>query len=445
MRTILTIILTATVLLVALGVVIGPRAGAVLEAMGRVPEATPVRVHEIAVGSVTEVVSAPGVIEPFRKVDISAEVSARVDALPLREGEMVRAGDIVVKLDDRDLRAALASVTARRDAEKFRLQSEQQRLAGPRATLVLAQRTLERQTSLLSTGDVSQQAVDEALQQVQDLEASIASAERTISVLESSLAAAEADISRADEAVRRTVITSPIDGVITLLNAEVGELVLVGTMNNPGTVIMTIADLSRMILNAEVAETDVARLRAGQTAQIHINAYPDVIFDGQVSRVGLQRTVTAGQNPFFKVEIDVDLDGRQILSGLAANVDVRIEEHQGLVLPSQAVLQRPVDELPPHARSSPSIEAGRRVTPVVYRLVDGKAVCTPVQLGPSDLASSLAREGLTAGDVVVIGPFKVLEKLADGEMIRPDDGAGVPTAVPAPSRESSESAIEVRL
>ncbi|HMN96448.1 MAG TPA: efflux RND transporter periplasmic adaptor subunit [Phycisphaerales bacterium] len=430
MRTILTILLTAIVLVMAAAIVVGPRAGAVFEALGRVPSATQVRAHEVAIGTIIEVVSAPGVIEPFRKVDVSAEISARIDELPFREGDAVQSGDVIVRLDDRDLRAALASVTARRDAERFRLQSEQQRLAGPRATLTLAQRTLERQEALLATGDVSQQAVDEAIQRVRDLEASIASAERTISVLESSLAAAEAEISRAEEAVRRTVITSPIEGVITQLNAEVGELVLVGTMNNPGTVIMTVADLSRMILNAEVAETDIARLRTGQQARIHVNAYPDFAFDGSVSRIGLQRTVALGQNPYFKVEIDIDLDGRRILSGLAANVDVRIAEHEGLVLPSQAVLQRPVDELPAHARSSPAIEAERRVTPVVYRIVAGRAVATPVRLGPSDLASSLVRQGLGAGDVVVVGPFKVLEKLVDGDAIRRDDDLGAADGSP---------------
>lgn len=386
--------------------------------------------HRVEIAAVAEAVSAPGLVEPRRKVDISAEVSARVVDLPFREGDAVRTGQIVVRLDDRDLKAALESVKARRDAERYRLQSEQERLAGPLASLELQRKTLERQSRLLESGDASQQTVDEAIQRVRDLEASVAVITRTIAVLESSLAAAEADIARAEEAVRRTIIASPIDGLVTRLNAEVGELVLVGTMNNPGTVIMTIADLSAMLLRAEVSEADVARLRPGQRARIHLNAYPDQVFEGAVDRIDLQRTDKVGQTPFFGTEIAIELDGRQILSGLAANVDVEIASHEGLVVPSQAVLQRPTEELPLEVRELPAVDQTRRVASVVYRMIDGKAVCTPVRIGPSDLKSTLIREGLASGDEVIIGPFKHLEKLKHGDPVRREGSA---TSAPAPA------------
>ncbi|MFO0875190.1 MAG: efflux RND transporter periplasmic adaptor subunit [Phycisphaerales bacterium] len=441
MRTLLTIVGTVFVVAIGLLVIAGPRMKEIAAAMRSGAAPTSVRVQQAAPGEVTEVVTAPGLVEPFRKVDISAEVSARVVSLPFREGEFVHKGDVVVKLDDRDLKAALQSTMARRDAEKYRLQSEQQRLAGPIATLDYQRKSLERQQKLLTTGDVSQQVVDEAEERVRDLEASIASARQTIAVLESSLAAADGDIARAEEAVRRTTIISPIDGLVTRLNAEVGELALVGTMNNPGTVILTVADLSRMLLKAEVAETDVARLAANQKSRIHINAYPDTVFTGTLERVDLQRTEKTGQTPYFEAEISIDLDGRQVLAGLAANVDVEIETHRGLVVPSQAVLQRPVEELPVEVRDSAAVDSSRRVVPVVYRMIDGKAVCTPVRLGASDLTTTLIRDGLAAGDTVVIGPFKTLEKIKHNDPIRIEDSAKESRA--AEARDGSS--VQVRM
>lgn len=417
----MTIVGTLIAVFIGLGVIAGPRIKEIAAAMQGGAEAVAVRVQPAATGEVTEVVMAPGLVEPFRKVDISAEVSARVMALPFREGDLVHANDVVVRLDDRDLKAALESSRARRDAERYRLQSEQQRLAGPISTLEYQRKFLDRQQKLLATGDVSQQVVDDAEQRLHDLEASVAASRQTVAVLESSLAAADADIARAEEAVRRTTIISPIDGLVTRLNAEVGEMALVGTMNNPGTVIMTIADLSRMLLKAEVAETDVARLAPSQKARIHINAYAETVFTGTLERVDLQRTERAGQTPYFEAEIGIDLDGRSVLAGLAANVDVEIAKHQGLVVPSQAVLQRPIEDLPKEIRESPVVDSTRRVVSVVYRMIDGKAICTPVRLGASDLVNTLVRDGLAEGEVVVVGPFKSLEKIKHNDAIKLED------------------------
>lgn len=392
------------------------------------PKGTKVRTHVVDHDTLTQTVSAPGLVEPRTKVEISAEISARIVELPFREGDQVKKGDIVVRLDDRDLLAGLASTKARREAERFRMESEQAGLAGPTSSLEFAKRQLERQRQLLDTGDISREAFETAQQRVDDLEATLDSRRMTISVLENSLAAADADISRAEEALARTIIRAPIGGLVTRLNAEVGELVLVGTMNNPGTVIMTIADLSHMLLKAEVAESDVAKVHESLPARIHINAYPDVVFAGVVERVDLQRTDKAGQAGYFETEVRIELDGRQILSGLAANVDIEIAEHDGLVVPSQAILQRAVDDLPESVRLDPIVDQARKVVPVVYRMVDGKAVCTAVRVGPSDLIGTLVLQGLAEGDVVVTGPFRALEKLKDAEPIYVEEVAPKPTS-----------------
>ncbi|MEY4810506.1 MAG: Macrolide-specific efflux protein MacA precursor, partial [Planctomycetota bacterium] len=196
------------------------------------PEATVVRMEPASVGVLVETVSAPGIIEPKRKVDVSAEVSARIVELPHREGERVRAGDLIMRLDDRDLKAALQSVEARRDGERYRLEAERSRIVGTQNTLENARATAQRQESLFRAGDISRQAYEDSVTRAADLDAQFQAQKNTIVQLEKSLAAAEAQIDQQREALRRTVVVAAIDGIITQLNAEVGELVVVGTMNN---------------------------------------------------------------------------------------------------------------------------------------------------------------------------------------------------------------------
>jgi HlyD family secretion protein len=383
--------------------------------------ATEVRMTEVKNGVLVESVSAPGVVEPKSKVDVSAEVSARIMELPAREGARVKKGDVLVRMDGRDLQAALAGAEARRDGDRFRLEAERSRIQGARQNQENVRAILARLQALHDTGDVSRQQLDDAIARARDVESQVQAAEKTISQLEKSLAASEATIEQSREAVRRTVISSPIDGVVTYLRAEVGELAVVGIMNSPGTLIMTVADLGAMHLNAKVAETDIARVAVGQDAKIYVNAYKDDPFDGNVSEIALQRTVEKDGTGSFKVLVNLDLKGRQIFSGLTGNVDIDIARQEGLLVPSQAVVERPVNDLPESVKSSPLVQKNRRVTTVVFRVVDGKAVVTPVVTGPSNLTDTLIRDGLSAGDIIITGPYRSLEKIKDGEAVEKED------------------------
>lgn len=383
--------------------------------------ATEVRMTEVKNGVLIESVSAPGVVEPKSKVDVSAEVSARIMELPAREGARVKKGDVLVRMDGRDLQAALAGAEARRDGDRFRLEAERSRIQGARQNLENARAILARTQALHDTGDVSRQQLDDSIARARDVESQVQAAEKTISQLERSLAASEATIEQSREAVRRTVIVSPIDGLVTYLKAEVGELAVVGIMNSPGTLIMTVADLGAMHLNAKVAETDIARVAVGQDAKIYVNAYKDEPFDGKVSEIALQRTVEKDGTGSFKVLVNLDLKGRQIFSGLTGNVDIDIARQEGLMVPSQAVVERPVNDLPESVKSSPLVQKNRRVTTVVFRVVDGKAVVTPVVTGPSNLTDTLIKEGLTAGDTIITGPYRSLEKIKDGDAVEKED------------------------
>jgi HlyD family secretion protein len=359
-------------------VVAGPSALKMMPSFGVSEEPLAVRLATVASRELVETVSAPGELDPEVKVDVSAEVSARVLEVPFREGSTVRKGELIVKLDDRDLQASLSAQMARRDGERFRLRSEQERLASPASQLVNAKSALERQESLFKTGDVSRATLDDAVARVRDIEAQIASAKEGLSVIESSLAAAEADIQRARELLKKTTIFAPIDGQITELNAEPGELVVVGTMNNAGTKILTIADLGSVRLKAKVAESDVARVRAGQAATVRVNAYRKREFQGTVERVALSRGTEqsfgstsggtgSGSGGWFKCEVNLQLtDGETLLSGLAANVDIVVDRTQGLLIPSQALMERKLDDLPTTMVDSPLVDKIRKKATVVF-------------------------------------------------------------------------------
>ena len=384
---------------------------------------TEVRMSEVKQGVLVESVSAPGVVEPKRKVDVSAEVSARIRELPRREGARVKKGDVLVRMDGRDLQAALSGAEARRDGDRFRLEAERSRIQGARQNQENAQAIRARLQALYDTGDVSRQQLDDAIARARDVESQVQAAEKTIAQLEKSLAASEATIEQSREAVRRTVISSPIDGVVTYLKAEVGELAVVGIMNSPGTLIMTVADLGEMRLNAKVAETDIARVAVDQSSKVYVNAYKDDPFDGNVSEIALQRTLEKDGTGSFKVLVNLDLKGRQIFSGLTGNVDIDIARQEGLMVPSQAVVERPVNDLPQGIKDNPLVQKSRRVTQVVFRVVDGKAVMTPVSTGTSNLTDTLVKDGLKAGDMIITGPYRVLEKLKDGEAVQKEDAS----------------------
>jgi HlyD family secretion protein len=426
------LIVMAVILGVALAglVVAGPSAFKWMPSFGGSGAALAVRLATIAERELVETVSAPGELDPELKVDVSAEVSARILELPFREGATVRKGEVLVKLDDRDLKASLDAQMARRDGERFRLRSEQERLASPTSQLANARATLERQESLFKTGDVSRADLDNAIARVRDLEAQISSAKEGLSVIESSLAAAEAEIERAKQLLTKTTIAAPIDGQITELNAEPGELVVVGTMNNAGTKILTLADLGSVRLKSKVAESDIARVKAGQPAVVRVNAYRSREFKGSVERVALARGTEqsfgssaggtgGGQGGWFKCEVKLDLaEGETLLSGLAANVDIEVARTKGVLVPSQSLLEKKLDDLPKDVAASPLVDQVRKKAIVVFRMVDGKAVVTPIKTGASNLSDTMVVEGLAAGDVVVTGPYRVLERLRQGDAIR---------------------------
>ena len=402
-------------------------------------QVTHVRIETVQTSEFVEIINAPGEIRPEVEVDISAKVSARIDELPFDEGDHVTGGDedtessLLVRLDSKNFESQLSSAIANRDAQQARIEvekanilSQKASLEGTGASLKQTHREFERQKQLLESQDISQSSFDEVESNLQQLRSqfeamkhSIKAAELNLTVMEHNLTAAEARVEEAREALSYTTMYSPIDGVITQLNAEVGEVVMTGTMNNPGTVILQVADLSKMILLAEVDETNVGQVAIGQKAKIHIPAFWEKEFDGIVQNIALTQRQSRTGAKYYKTEILISGDVSKLYSGLTADVDIETNRHQDVIkVPSQSVLARRLDSLPLDiTKDNPVVDQKKTQIPVVYLLRDGKTVVTPVQIGPSDLTHTLIRQGLNIGDEVVVGPYKILEGLGHDQSV----------------------------
>lgn len=377
-----------------------------------------VRAEPVSTGSLVRTVTAPGFLEPVTKVSISARISAQITDLPFEEGDPVNKDDVVVRLDNADLLAQLASGEAS-------LLAEQARLDGARATFINAVAEWERQQQLYSTNDVAKSALEQA-------EAEKLRAESNLRATEAAIEMARAGIQRIREDLRYAEITSPITGVVTQLNAEAGEIVITGTMNNAGTVILEIADLSEMIVKVECDETDVADVRVGQKARIFLTAYPDETFEGTVRHIALKSTKARNNSDVFIVEVLVKTEGRTLFSGLNASVDIEVETLEDVMLaPSQAVFDKRIDELPDEVvRDNPAIDSQKTFARIVYEYRDGKAFAVPVRTGPSDLRTTSLIAGVEPGAKIITGPYKALSALKHGDSVRLADAKPSPGDAP---------------
>lgn len=386
-------------------------------------------------GTLVRTISAPGTVTPTVEVNISARVSAKIASLPFKEGEAVNAGDVVVELDSKDLQAAVAASEAQllaaqanfKGAES-RYLSEEALMLGIKSTYDKAVADWERQQELFKSGDISQADLDiykaeldrtksQHLSRVVNLQ----SVKSSVDEAGARVKIAEANLAQTKENLAYGTIRSPISGHITLLNAKVGEIVVVGTMNNAGTVIMKIADLSEMLVKARLAEIDAPRVKEGQRVQVVINGFGEKKFEGTLRRVGLQSKVNLQDaTAYFEGEVLLLLgDEKQVKAGTTASVDIEVEAMENVVMvPSQAVLDKRVEELPKEIRESALVDRDKTFAQVVFVKKDGKAVLTPVRAGGRNITKTAIDQGLNADAEVIVGPFKALQELTNGASVR---------------------------
>lgn len=431
---------------------LGPKVNDYLSSQRQSGLGEEVEIETVAAGELVRTVSAPGSVIPKTSVNISSRVSGNLIALPFAPGDAVREGEILAEIDPKELQARLSAAEARLLAEKAQLASvraslaaEEAGLAGLRASLDNAVREYERQSELHASGDVSRAAY-EAAQAERDRQesayrsrvASIEGAKANVESAQAGVAVAQASVDEARENLGYTVIRSPITGVVTSLNSKVGETVL-GTVQNIGTTIMTVADLSEMLVEAQLSELDAPKVIEGQRVRIAVSGYRGEEFAGELRHVGLQSKASSDGTSYFDAEVLLTLEeGQRMLSGLTASVDIEVETIEGLVtVPSQAVKDIRVEDLPREIRKDPLVPENRTFAQVVF--VFDPATSTvkmrPVNVRASNLTHTAIEAGIEVGDRIITGPFRVLKNLNDGAKVR-DIDAGEDDSEDASASES---------
>jgi len=352
---------------------------------------------------VTQVVKASGGIRARVSVDISAHVVAKIERLYVKEGDTVRAGQPFLELERQAFTAA---------ADSWQAQLRQARTGVRQAEVDLADAEvkLRRGRRLTAEGIVSGEALEAA-----ELERT--SAELRLEQAREAVEQAQANLAKALDDLSKTTIAAPVSGRVVELNAEEGEVVVSGMMNNPATRIATIADLSELLAELDVDENEVVRVAVGQPVTVTVDAVPDRSYRGRVVEVGSSGSTRAGQGDvtFFEVDVLLDDADERLRPGMSVRAEIEVAAREdALVVPIQAVVERE-----PEAPDEPAEGGGERtVEEVVFVVADGKAQRRRVATGLSTVTDVEITAGLEAGEQVVTGPFRTLRDLDDGDAVR---------------------------
>lgn len=396
--------------LLAIGVVLLLALVVFASLRGRGETGEKVTVEEAERRDLVQVVKASGEVNPRVQVNLSAPLAGEIEALYVREGDTVEAGQPVLQLDQEALRAV-------RDDWQARLMQARSDVRRAEVELADAQLGLRRQRQLAEEGIISAEALEAAELRATATRLDLERARQTV-------AQAQANFAKAQDDLGKTTVHAPISGRVIALNAEAGENVFPATMNNPASVIGIIADLSEILAEVEVDETEVVRVDVGQAAELESDAVADRIYQGRVVEIGSSGVARSDQPDVtaFTVKIlflDPDEALRPGMSVRAAITTARREE--ALVLPIQAVVEREIEPRPEGEDGAPAVAgSGGEEVPVAFVVVDGKAVRRQVETGISDETHVEVLSGVEPGDPVIVGPYRTLRELEDGDPVRID-------------------------
>lgn len=350
--------------------------------------------------TVTARVKATGGINPRRKVEVQSKVIGEITSLPVREGDSVKAGQVVLEIEKQLYEAA-------RDQARAALAQAEVNLERARAELANAELSFSRTEDLRREGVVSQDAFERSR-----LERD--SAEIAVRAQAEAIRQATSAYQRALDDLDRTTIRSPMDGVVTALNVEKGETAMIGTMNFAGSVLMVIGDLSEMVAEVDVAESEVVSVAISQPATVTLDALPDHPLRGRVAEIGSSGT-KQGDVVKFKVKVSLEALDAKIRPAMTAKVEITTAAAENvLAVPQQAVQSRWLDSKGKEVERREGDSTQREVS-AVYLLDTGKAVRREVTSGIHDELWVEVKEGLKEGDEIVTGPYRTLRTLKNGD------------------------------
>jgi HlyD family secretion protein len=394
------------------------------------------------------IVSASGKIQPRESVDISANTMGRVTRVAVREGDKVTRGQFLLQIDARTLQTAVQRSEAVVLAARSGLESAHVAVETAQANLDRAQRDLKRQQELWKDELTTREALERAQNDVQVRQTELKARQQDVATREQQIRQDTASLESDRYELTKVTLESPINGVVTRRNIDQGETVVVGTMNNAGTVLMTIADMSVVQAEIEVDETDIPNVAIGQTAKISIDAIPDRTFVGHVAEIGnspIQAPTPTGQSTTsqatnFKVVIVLDeqIPGT-IRPGFTCAADITTAvRHKALAVPIQAVTVRELvydaaghlvrQPRPPGRRPATPEPAAivqplapgqtRKETEGVFVLRAGRAAFVPINVGIAGERYFEVLSGLEEGDQIVTGPYNSVRQIADGDSVK---------------------------
>jgi len=359
----------------------------------------------------TSIISASGEIKPKKSINISAQVPGRIIKIGVVEGQEVKAGDFLLKLDSTQYEAI-----ADRDQNFIRAANSD--LIQAEARLQRDKGSYGRQQKLYADDLISKEQLEAAQAQFD-----VSSAQ--VNAIGFQIKQADASLKSTLDNLAKTTYNSPIDGIITSLRVEEGEVAIIGTMNNPGTVLLTIADLSVMEVEVEVDETDVIGVALGQTARVRVDAFPDKVFDGKVTEIGssaLQQStagVSTQESKDFKVVVTLENPSERLKPGLSASADIVVAEKKlALAVPISALVLRDKEGAAPDAAAKE--EEG------VYVVDAGRAKFVPVVKGITGGMMIEIASGLADGQELVTGPYASLRELKDGVLVKAEEKKEAP-------------------
>jgi len=374
---------------------------------------TSVQTEKVEKRDITQVVSATGKIFPEYQVELRPEVTGEIVKLPVKEGDIVKKGDLLIRLKPEQY-------TAQRDRAKASLQSSKAMLKVREAGLEKVKSDYKRMQGLFDKELASAQELETAksnyLQSLGSFEAQ-----------EASVLQAKASLYDAQEQLNKTSIYSPIDGRITALNVELSERVL-GSSFSQGTHLMTVADLGKMEARVEVDENDVVLISKGDTTNIEIDAFGEEKFKGLVSQIGNSAKTTGlgtqDEIVNFEVRITLISPNEKIRPGMSCDADIETETRYDVVsVPIQSVtarMDKPKDKDGKSKDEKPKVKKGKREKPVeVVFLLEGNEVKkVKVETGISDDTYIEIISGLDGDEDIVSGPYRAISKeLEDGAKV----------------------------
>jgi len=399
-----------------------------------------VTTEEASDKTVVETVTASGKIQPETEVKLSSEVSGEVVELKVKEGDIVKAGQLLCKVRPDVLQSGYERTVATFNAQKASVAGAQQQLIQNQANFVNAEATYKRNVELFAKKVISASEFDAAKAAYLTAKATLASAKENVTGAKFTLEQTGANVKEAGANLAKTTIYAPVDGVVSKLSIELGDRIL-GTSQMAGTEIMRISNLSSMEVNVDVNENDITRVKVGDKSSIEVDAFSDKKFRGVVTEiassstaVGTTTSTSVDQVTNFSVKIRIteELAGKQqsiFRPGMSATVDIESESLTGLAIPIQSVFTDNGSKTGDDAKNQGNQENTDKQKSklndktikqyvYVYDASTKKVKKVEVTTGIQNDQFIIVKTGIKAGQEIVTGPYSAIQnKLKDGLVV----------------------------